>query len=50
MTFIFAGLLILHGLRKVIGQTGFYVALGLLFVFIQLSAAAGFHVETGLPG
>lgn len=50
MTFVFAGLLILHGLRKVIGQTGFYVALGLLFVFIQLAAAAGFHVETGLPG
>ena len=36
MTFIFVGLLIFHGLRKVIGYSPFYIALGALFVFLQL--------------
>lgn len=50
VTFVYAALLILHGLRKVIGVAGFYIALGLLFVLMQLVGAAGFHVVTGLPG
>ncbi len=49
-TFIYAGLLILHGLRKVTGAAGFYLALGMLFVFMQLAGAAGFRIDTGLPG
>lgn len=50
MTFVYAGLLLLHGLRKVIGTAGFCIALGLLFVFMELVGAAGFQVVTDLPG
>ncbi len=50
MTFVYAGLLLLHGLRKVIGAAGFYIALGLLFVLMELVGAAGFQIVTDLPG
>ncbi len=50
MTFIFVGLLILHGLRKIIGSAGFYIALGLLLVFTQVVSASGLRVTTGLQG
>ena len=50
MTFVYAGLLLLHGLRKVIGTAGFCIALGLLFVFMELVGAAGFRIVTDLPG
>ncbi len=49
MTFIFVGLLILHALRRIIGSSPFYIALGLLFVFTQLIGAAGLRVVTGIP-
>lgn len=50
MTFIFVGLLILHGLKKVIGLAGFHMALGLLFVFTQIVGAAELKVVTGITG
>lgn len=50
MTFVYAGLLLLHGLRKVIGTAGVYIALGLLFVFMELVGVAGFRIVTDLPG
>lgn len=50
ITFLFAGLLILHGLRKVIGSAPFYIAMGLLFVFMQFVGASALRVETGYPG
>ena len=50
LTFIFSSLLILHGMRKVIGITGFYISLGLIFVFMQIAGIAGFRITTGLPG
>ncbi|MBO5694895.1 MAG: PAS domain S-box protein [Lentisphaeria bacterium] len=50
MTFVYAGLLLLHGLRKVIGTAAFCIALGLLFVFMELVGAAGFRIVTELPG
>lgn len=50
MTFVYAGLLLLHGLRKVIGTAGFCIALGLLFVFMELVGVAGFRIVTDLPG
>ena len=50
MTFVFVMLLLLHGLRKIIGNAGFYLSLGLLFAFMQLSGAAGISINTGLPG
>lgn len=50
MVFIFVVLLLLHGLRKLIGSAGFYVAIGLLFVFSQLAGAADLKIVTGLPG
>ena len=49
MTFIFVGLLILHGLRKIIGSASFYIALGLLLVFTQIVSASGLRVNVGLP-
>lgn len=50
MVFIFVVLLLLHGLRKFIGSAGFYVSVGLLFVFSQLAGAADLKIVTGLPG
>ena len=39
MTFILVGLLILHGLRKVLGATPFYIAAGVLLIFTQFAGA-----------
>jgi len=50
MTFIFVGLLILHGLRKEIGSAAFYIAIGLLFVFTQLVSATELQVVIGFAG
>ena len=50
MTFIFVMLLLLHGLRKIIGNAGFYLSLGLLFAFMQLSGVAGISINTNFPG
>ena len=50
MVFIFVVLLLLHGLRKFIGAAGFYVSIGLLFVFSQVAGAADLKIVTGLPG
>jgi hypothetical protein len=47
MTFVLVGILILHGLRKIIGSAGLYIALGLLLVFTQIVAAAGLRVNVG---
>ena len=50
MTFILAGLLILHGLRKVLGSTPFYIAAGVLLVFTQLTGASGLRMMIGYQG
>jgi len=50
MTFIFVGLLLLHGLRKLIGSAGFFIAIGLLLVFTQIVNAAGLRVVVGFRG
>ena len=50
MTFVFMGLLILHGLRKIISPIPFYLALGLLFVFSQLLGASGLQISANIPG
>jgi PAS domain S-box-containing protein len=50
MTFIFVGLLLLHGLRKVIGTAAFYIAIGLLLIFTQLVSATELKVVLGFPG
>ncbi len=50
MTFIFVGLLILHGLRKVIGSASFYISVGMLFIFTQLVTATELKVIIGIEG
>lgn len=50
MTSLYAGLLLLHGLRKIIGSAALYIALGLLFVFTQIAGATGIHIPTGIAG
>ncbi|MFZ2658688.1 MAG: ATP-binding protein [Victivallales bacterium] len=50
MTFIFVGLLILHGLRKEIGSSAFYITIGLLLVFTQLVSATELQVVIGFTG
>ncbi len=50
MTFVFVGLLILHGLRKEIGSAAFYITIGLLFVFTQLVSATELQVVIGFAG
>lgn len=50
MTFILSGLLILHGLRRILGTAPFYIALGMLLVFSQIAGAAGLNLTVGYPG
>lgn len=47
MTFILVGLLILHGLRKVLGATPFYIAAGVLLIFTQFAGATGLRMLIG---
>ncbi len=49
-TFIFVGLLILHGLRKLIGSASFYITVGMLFIFTQLVTATELKVMMGIDG
>lgn len=50
MTSLYAGLLILHGLRKIIGSASLYIAIGLLFVFLQIAGVTGIHISAGITG
>ncbi|UDQ96894.1 ATP-binding protein [Lentisphaerota bacterium WC36G] len=50
MTFVFLTLLILHGLRSVIGQATFYISLGMLFIFIIFMSSAELTVNSGISG
>ena len=50
MTFLLSGLLILHGLRRILGTAPFYIALGILLVFSQIAGAAGVNLTLGYPG
>ena len=50
ITFITTGLLLLHGLRNQIGKTAFYLALGALFVFIQMVSTTELKVIVGYSG
>lgn len=50
MSFIFVSLELLHSLRKVIGSSPFYIAIGLLYVFGQFMSAAELKVVTGVVG
>jgi len=50
MTFLLSGLLILHGLRRILGTAPFYVALGMLLIFSQIAGAAGLNLTLGYPG
>lgn len=50
MTFLLSGLLILHGLRRILGTTPFYTALGMMLVFSQIAGAAGLNLNLGYPG
>lgn len=50
ITFIFVGLLILHGLRKIIGSASFYIAVGMLFIFTQFVTASELKVIVGIDG
>ena len=50
MTFLLSGLLILHGLRRILGTVPFYTTLGMLLVFSQIAGAAGLNLTLGYPG
>ena len=50
ITFITTGLLLLHGLRNQIGKIAFYLALGALFVFIQMVSTTELKVIVGYSG
>ena len=43
-TFVFVGLLILHGLRRIIGSAPLYMFLGVLVVMMNLAGAAGLRM------
>ena len=45
MTFVMVGTGVLHSQRKVIGDTAFYLALGMLFLFAQLICAIDLRVQ-----
>jgi len=50
MTFIFVSLALLHSQRKTIGSSVFYIAIGLLFLFMQFVSAAALKVTVGAYG
>jgi PAS domain S-box-containing protein len=50
MTFVFVGLLILHGLRKIIGTAPFYICVGMLFIFTQLVSATEIKIVLKMDG
>ena len=43
-TFVFVGLLILHGLRRLIGSAPLYMFLGVLLVMMNIAGAAGLRM------
>lgn len=43
-TFVFVGMLILHGLRRLIGSSPLYLFLGVLLLFTHLVGAAGLRI------
>ena len=49
-TFVFVGMLILHGLRRLIGPSPLYLFLGVLLIFTHLVDAAGLRVVMGDSG
>lgn len=50
MTFIFVGLALFHSQRKTIGNSVFYISIGLLFLFMQFVSAAALKVTVGAYG
>ena len=48
MVFILAGLLILHNLRKLLGQAALYFAMGMLVIFTQIVGASGLLLNSGI--
>ncbi len=50
MVFVFVTLMLLHGLRKLIGSASFYIALGLLIVFTHIIGTAGLEIKIELWG
>ena len=49
-TFVFVGMLILHGLRRLIGSSPLYLFLGVLLLFTHLVGAAGLRIIMGDSG
>ncbi len=49
-TFVFVALLILHGLRRLIGSTPLYMFLGVLVVVMNITAAAGLRIILSSTG
>ena len=50
MIFVFVTLMLLHGLRKLIGSASFYISTGLLLVFTHIIATAGIEVKMDFWG
>ena len=50
MTFIFVSLALFHSQRKILGNSVFYISVGLLFLFIQFVSAAAIKVSVGIYG
>ena len=50
MVFVFVTLMLMHGLRKLIGSASFYISMGLLLVFAHIISTAGLEIRTGMWG
>ncbi|MBN2640633.1 MAG: PAS domain S-box protein [Victivallales bacterium] len=50
MIFVFVTLMLLHGLRKLIGNASFYISVGLLIVFTHIISTAGLEVKIDIWG
>ena len=50
MIFVFVTLMLLHGLRKLIGSASFYISVGLLIVFTHIVSTAGLEVKIDIWG
>ncbi|MBO5723363.1 MAG: hypothetical protein J6S58_00895, partial [Lentisphaeria bacterium] len=50
LAFVLSGLLMLHGLRRILGTAPLFIALGVLLIFAQFAGAAGLALSLGYPG
>ncbi len=50
LTFVMVSIMLLHSLKRTIGNAAFYLGLGMFFVLGQIISSTGMLIDPGLPG